>query len=304
MCSLTEGSLAAIPLTELGMRAFLWEFFVFGMKQARACLFAGLFFGLLLLSRHIPLFGLPRYDFLCLAAVAVQVVLLATRLESRDEALTLCAFHVLGLCLELFKTHPAVAAWSYPEEGFLKIGQVPLYSGFMYAAVASYMCQAWRILALELKDYPRYALSVPLSAAVYLNFFTNHFIVDLRWLLAAAVVAVFWRTRVRYRALGPVRTMPLLLSFALIGLFVWVAENICTYLGAWVYPEQRAAWQCVSVGKISSWVLLVIISFLIVADLKHVRARRQARPSAVPGPGTAGTRVAPALSSRLSPWLP
>jgi uncharacterized membrane protein YoaT (DUF817 family) len=253
------------------MRAFLWEFFVFGMKQARACLFAGIFFALLFLSRHIPLFGLPRYDFLFLTAVTVQALLVMARVETKDEVLTLCAFHALGLALEFF------ASWAYPEEGILKLGTVPLYSGFMYAAVASYMCQAWRILKLELEHYPPYVLSVPLSAAVYLNFFTHHFIVDLRWVLAAAVVAVFWRTRVRFQAASRVRHMPLLLSFILIGFFVWVAENISTFLGAWVYPEQRAGWQIVSTAKISSWALLVIISFLIVADLKFMRERRRAR---------------------------
>ena len=257
------------------MRVFLWEFFTFGLKQARSCLFAGLFFGLLFLSRHIPLFGLPRYDFLCLAAVGIQVLLLVTRLETKDEALTLCAFHALGIVLELFKTNPAVASWSYPEAGYLKIGTVPLYSGFMYAAVASYMCQAWRVLKLELEQYPPYFLSVPLSAAVYLNFFTEHFIPDLRWPLAVAVACVFWRTRVTFVATDKTRRMPLLASFGLIGLFVWVAENISTFFGAWVYPEQRAAWQMVSAGKISSWVLLVIVSFLIVADLKHMREKRR-----------------------------
>ena len=88
------------------MRAFLWEFFVFGLKEARACLFAGLFFGLLFLSHHLPLFGLPRYDFLCLAAVAIQVVLLVTRAGNPGRGPHLCAFHVLGVALELFKTSP------------------------------------------------------------------------------------------------------------------------------------------------------------------------------------------------------
>ncbi len=255
------------------MRAFLWEFLVFGLKQARACLFAVLFFGLLFLSRHVPLFGLPRYDFLCLAALGVQLLLVAARLETRDEVLTLCAFHILGVALELFKTHPGIAAWSYPEPGYLKIGNVPLYSGFMYAAVASYMCQAWRLLELDLEDFPPYLLSLPLSAAIYLNFFTHHFIADLRWVLAGAVLVIFRRTRVRFRVTEQVRKMPLLVSFTLIGLFVWLAENISTFLGAWVYPEQRLAWQMVSVAKISSWVLLVIVNFMLVADLKHVRQR-------------------------------
>jgi uncharacterized membrane protein YoaT (DUF817 family) len=253
------------------MGAFLWEFFLFGLKEARACIFAGVFLLLLLLSRHLPLFGLPRYDFLFLAALGIQVVLLASGLETKDEALVLSAFHLLGLVLELFKTQPSIGSWSYPEAGFFKIGRVPLYSGFMYAAVASYMCQAWRVLRLELEAYPPYWQSVPLALGVYLNFFTHHYVPDVRWILAAAIVFVFRRSRVHFTVWRRRRTMPLVLSFALIGFFIWVAENISTYLGAWVYAEQRAGWQVVSLGIISSWVLLVIVSFIIVADLKHAR---------------------------------
>ncbi len=253
------------------MAAFLWEFFLFGVKQARACLFAGSFLLLLFLSRHVPLFGLARYDFLFLAAVGIQILLLATRLETTEEALVLTAFHLLGLILELFKTHPSIGAWSYPEGGFFKIGTVPLYSGFMYAAVASYMCQAWRVLRLELEDYPPYWQSVPLALAIYGNFFTRHFVPDVRWLLVVAIVWVFRRSRVHYVPWRQRRTMPLVLSFVLIGFFVWIAENLSTYLGAWVYPNQRTTWHVVSVWIISSWILLVIVSFIIVADLKHVR---------------------------------
>lgn len=260
------------------MRALLWEFFLFGLKQARACIFAGSFFCLLFLSRHIPLFGLPRYDFLCLAALALQALLLATRLESKEEALVLCAFHAVGLLLELFKTHPGIGSWAYPEQAYLKVGTVPLYSGFMYAAVASYMCQAWRLLRLELDGYPPYWLSVPLALGIYANFFTHHFVPDVRWLLLAAVVVVFRRSRVHFVVWRQRRTMPLVLSFALIGFFIWVAENVSTYLGAWVYPEQSAAWRVVSFRIISSWFLLVIISFIIVADLKHVRRAGRERP--------------------------
>lgn len=255
------------------MAAFLWEFFLFGVKEARACIFAGSFLFLLLLSHHIPLFGLARYDFLFLAALGIQAVLLAARLETKDEALVLAAFHVLGLLLELFKTNPAIGSWSYPEEGFFKIGTVPLYSGFMYAAVASYMCQAWRVLDLELENYPSYWQSVPLAAGVYLNFFTRHFVPDVRWVLAAGIFFVFRRCRVHFTVWRQRRVMPLVMSFALIGFFIWVAENAATFLGAWAYPEQRSGWQVVSLRIISSWVLLAIVSFIIVADLKHVRAK-------------------------------
>ncbi len=253
------------------MLAFLWEFLLFGVKQARACLFAGLFLFLLLLSHRIPFFGLARYDFLFLAVLGLQVLLLAVRLETKEEALVLCVFHLLGLILELFKTHPAIGSWSYPEDGFFKIGTVPLYAGFMYAAVASYMCQAWRLLRLELHAYPSIWWTAPLGLAIYANFFTRHFVPDIRLVLVLAVLFVFRRTHVHFVAWEQQRTMPLVLSFLLIGFFVWVAENVSTYLGAWVYPEQQGGWRVVSLWIISSWVLLVIVSFILVANLKHIR---------------------------------
>lgn len=253
------------------MPHFLHDFFLFGFKQARACAFAVCFFSLLFLSRHLPLFGLYRYDFLCLAAIAVQALFLWTGLETWREALVLCLFHALGLGLELFKTHPAIGSWAYPEDGVLKLGWVPLYSGFMYAAVASYMCQAWPLLALRLERYPSYRFTIPLAVLIYANFFTHHWLPDVRWLLIAAVLLVFRRTRVYYHPGASPRMMPLALSFVLIGFFVWIAENVSTYLGAWVYPSQRAGWNLVSAHIFSSWSLLVIVSFIIVAELKHVR---------------------------------
>jgi uncharacterized membrane protein YoaT (DUF817 family) len=68
--------------------------------------------------------------------------------------------------------------------------------------------------------------------------------------------------------------MPLLCSFVLIGFFIWIAENISTFFGAWVYPNQGSFWQHVPTGKISSWSLLVVITIIIVADLKHIKQGR------------------------------
>ena len=48
------------------------EFLYFGLKQARACVFAGLFFVAMFLVPRSGLFGLPRYDLLLLIAVAIQ----------------------------------------------------------------------------------------------------------------------------------------------------------------------------------------------------------------------------------------
>lgn len=67
--------------------------------------------------------------------------------------------------------------------------------------------------------------------------------------------------------------MPIALSFVLIGFFIWIAENIATFFGAWKYPNQADAWSLVHIGKVSSWVLLVIVSFLIVATLKQVKGK-------------------------------
>ena len=252
-------------------RSLLAELFVFGFRQARACLFPAIFISILLLSNYVPLFGLARYDYIFIGAVLAQVALVALKIETRDEVLTLCAFHLLGIVLEVFKTNPAIGSWSYPEEGFFEVWDVPLYSGFMYASVASYMCQAWRLLDIELRNYPPYALSVPLSVGIYLNFFTHHFIPDFRWVLAIGVCAVFFRTRVLFTVTSRRRSIPLVLSFVLIGFFVWIAENVSTYFGAWTYPGQAGGWEVVSLQKISSWCLLVIVSFVIVADLKHVK---------------------------------
>jgi len=65
--------------------------------------------------------------------------------------------------------------------------------------------------------------------------------------------------------------MPVALSFVLIGFFIWIAENIATFFGAWQYPDQQQQWTMVHISKISSWLLLVIVSFLIVALLKHLK---------------------------------
>ncbi len=260
------------------MQKVLLEFWIFGLKQARASVFAGSFFVLLFISNHIPLFGLARYDFLFISAIAIQAILYLTKLETKDEVKVIFLFHLIGLVLELYKTSPSVGSWSYPEPGFLKIATVPLYSGFMYAAVGSYISQAWKIFKLELTNYTQYGLSIILCSLIYLNFFTHHYIYDFRWFLILAVFALFWQVRVFFTVTNVSRSMPLNLGFVLIAFFVWIAENISTYFGAWKYPDQIHTWGIVSPGKITSWFLMVIISFIIVAYLKHFK-KKQGKPS-------------------------
>lgn len=254
------------------MKSAIHELILFGLKEARACIFAGSFFVLLFLSNHIPLFGLARYDFLFLSAILLQVLLFATKVETWDEIKTIFLFHVVGTALELFKTHPSVGSWSYPEEAFFKIATVPLFSGFMYAAVGSYIAQAWRLLKLELTGLPPYWWVVTIGVAVYVNFFTNHFVQDMRFILLPIIFLSFWKTRVYFTVIeGKRRWMPLNIGLLLTAFFIWVAENISTFWGAWQYPNQIHAWDVVSTNKITSWFLMVIISFIIVAYLKHYK---------------------------------
>ena len=253
------------------IRTWAYEFFVFGLKEARACIFAGSFFLLLFISKYLPLGDIPRYDFLFVAAVLLQVILYLTKVETWDEVKTIFLFHIIGFALETFKTHPAVGSWSYPEPGFFTIGTVPLFAGFMYAAVGSYIAQAWRILKLELREVPPYSWMLVLCTLIYINFFTNYFIPDLRLLLIPAVFLLFARTTVSFTVIKEQRHMPLALAFCLIAFFIWIAENISTFYGAWQYPDQVHVWNVVSTNKITSWFLLVIISFIIVAYLKHYK---------------------------------
>lgn len=244
------------------------DFLLFVRIEAQCCLFAVAIFGGLALSKLLPL-PMPRYDFLLLYCLAVQALMLLTRVETFDEALVVGLFHVFGLALELFKTHHG--SWAYPEFAYTKFWGVPLYSGFMYAAVASYIVQAFRRLDLHFSEYPSWTANV-FALLLYVNFFTNAWIPDQRWGLAAALTALMWKTRVDFR-LGERRyAMPLVLSFALIGLFIWLAENIATWFGAWQYPQQREVWHGVHYSKISSWALLVILSFVLIARLKGLKA--------------------------------
>ncbi len=261
-------------MPKISLREAVWDFLMFGIKEARSCIFAGSFFALLFLSNHIPLFGLARYDFLFLSALALQILLYLTNVETWDEIKTIFLFHIIGTILEIYKTSAFVGSWSYPEEAFFKIATVPLFAGFMYAAVGSYIAQAWRLLKLELHNYPPYWATVALSTLIYSNFFTNAFLPDARLVLIPAVFVLFTYTSITFQPTTRRYSMPLTLGFCLTAFFIWIAENISTFWGAWQYPDQVHVWNVVSTNKITSWFLLVIISFIIVAYLKHVKGGR------------------------------
>ncbi len=254
----------------------IWFFFI---KELRSVIFAGSFLVLLFLSNYISIPGLYRYDFLFIGAVLIQVLLLAFKLETKDEAKNIILFHVIGLILEIYKTHPSVGSWSYPEAGYFKILNVPLYSGFMYAAIGSYVASAWKNLKMRLEHAPSYTLSLCLAILIYVNFFMNHFIQDIRYIaLFPLVFILYFKTKIYFTPHLNTYSMPVIVGFFLTGLFVWFAENIASFYGAWKYPDQLVTWNAVSVQKISSWFLMVIISFIIVSYLKHYKESNKIGP--------------------------
>jgi len=206
---------------------------------------------------------LARYDFLVLGAVAIQVAMLAFQLETLDEAKVILAFHVVGTVMELFKT--TAGSWIYPEPSLLRIGEVPLFSGFMYAAVGSYIARIWRIFDIRFDHYPPVWTTVVLATAIYVNFFAHHWIWDFRWLLFAATALLFLRTRFYFTPDRTRRWMPVLLGFLLVAMFIWIAENLGTWARAWIYPAQQGGWSPVSLAKLGSWYLLMIISVVLVS---------------------------------------
>lgn len=268
--------LEAIRL-EPGWRLYFFEFLLFGLKQAWACLFGGAMLALLLLTHFLYPEDAPlsRYDFLTLCAVAIQGAMLAFRLESWREAKVILVFHLAGTVMELFKT--AQGSWLYPEPAVLRIGNVPLFSGFMYAAVGSYIARVWRIFHFGFDHDPPPWTGMALAALIYVNFFAHHWLPDIRIALFVLTATLFWRTSVRFTVHREERAMPLLLGWALVALFIWFAENIGTFSNAWLYPAQREGWQLVSPAKFGSWYLLMILSFVLVAAVQRGELSRRDR---------------------------
>src|SRR5262245_28474106 len=247
----------------------LYEFVRFGIKQGWASLFGGLLLACLIGTHLFYPVGAPlaRYDFLVLAAVSIQAVMLAAKLETWEEAKVIFLFHVVGTAMEVFKT--SVGSWIYPEASLLRLGGVPLFTGFMYAAIGSYIARCWRLFDFRFSHHPPLGWVGLLAIGIYVNFFTHHYLMDARLGLFALTALLFARSFVYFKIWRVHRRMPLLAGFALVALFIWFAENIGTFTAAWIYPHQRQAWAFVASGKLGAWFLLMIISYALVAALNR-----------------------------------
>lgn len=256
------------PNNSTGVKRFILEFLFFGLINARSCLFAGFFFLALFLVPAKGIMGIPRLVF----AVTFQALLIRLKLETWDELKAICVFHLVGFMMELFKTSASISSWQYPDAAFTKLWEVPQFTGFMYAAVGSYIIQSWRFFKVRIEHYPPYWMATLVALAIYINFFSHHYIDDYRWYLTAFIFGLYARGTIFYTPLDQECRMPLLLAFILIGFFIWLAENFGTFFGIWQYPNQLGAWSVVHAGKWGAWSLLVVVTFTIVVHLKHIKA--------------------------------
>ena len=242
----------------------LWHFFIANLRSSYFGVFLLFIF---LLTEIVTVPYISRYDLIFLSAVGFQACALLFRFENLREFFVILLFHLLSTGMELFKTNPAISSWTYPgTQGVVFIlATVPLFTGFLYSAIGSYISRAFVFLKLSYENFPAYYHIWILAILIYLNFFTHHYIFDLRYLLFLYVFIIFWRTKVRFQVYRKERSMPFLLTVFLTSLFVWIAENVGTFTRIWLYPSQIEYWHFVSFNKIGSWFLLLILSFALVS---------------------------------------
>ena len=236
---------------------------VFILKQGWAALFGGVFLAALIITRLIwqDDWLLSRNDALVMIAVCVQALMLAFHLETWDEAKVIFLFHVTGTVMEVYKLH--VGSWDYPGSGMAEVFGVPLFTGFMYAAVGSYIARVIRGFRMQFAPYPPFWVTLILAGAIYANFFTHHFWVDIRLGLFVATVVIYARTRLWFDTGIRARWIPLPLAIFFAAILIWIAENVGTFTQTWVYAGQ-GTFDLVSLGKLGSWYLLLYVSFTTV----------------------------------------
>ena len=143
-----------------------------------------------------------------------------------------------GTRMEIFKTH--MGSWTYPEPALVRIDGVPLFTGFMYAAVGSYLARVIRIFDMRFTNYPRFVWTVLLSHRDLRQLLQPPLLPDMRWLLFAWTLLLFGRVRIYFTVDRVPRWMPLIVAGLLTAFFLWIAENVGTATGTWLYPGAGA----------------------------------------------------------------
>lgn len=243
------------------------ELYYFVQKNALAAIYGGALLCVILLTQYFTISGIARYDVIFISAILFQVILVVTKMESWKEVRVILLFHLVATVMELFKTSSGIGSWSYPlvEETFFKIATVPLFTGFLYSAVGSYISRVIRLMDMKFIYYPKQLYIGLIALAIYINFFTHHYVYDFRYIVFGFILILFWRTTIEYKVYQKIRKMNFIIAGFLAAFFIWLAENIASYSGAWLYPNQNHYWEMVSLHKVGSWFLLLIVSFLLVS---------------------------------------
>ena len=218
--------------------------------------------------------ALPRYDFLFIMAVLFQILLLVTRLETLQEVAVIMVFHAMAMVMEWFKTLDTIGSWQYPGQFYLGIAQVPLFVGFMYSAVGSALARGMRVFQMKLIHPPRLRWAVVLALLIYINFFSHHYMMNLRWPLLVVAIALYRKTTVQFTLYERVRAWPIVWAFTFVAGCLWLAENIATYAQVWVYPTQKNGWVMVDWDRMLAWYLLIQLSFTLVYALVNQKETR------------------------------
>jgi len=258
------------------MRVFAIELWYFFLANLRASYFGGFLLSIFLLTEIVSVPYITRYDVIFLSAVGFQICALLFQFEKPREFFVIILFHLLATGMELFKTHPEIGSWTYPgmEGVVFALWTVPLFSGFLYSAVGSYISRAFTFLKLSYENFPAYYHLWILALLTYVNFFTHHFVYDVRYFLFAYVFIIFFKTKVHFQVYEKVRSMSFVVTALLVAVFVWIAENVGTFTKIWLYPSQLQEWHFVSFGKLGSWFLLLILSFALVSIIYRDKLKR------------------------------
>lgn len=249
------------------MRQGILELAHFTLINIRASIFGIFLVGLLFATQYISVPYVSRYDVIFISALVFQACALVFKFEKPREFFVIFLFHIVATIMEFFKTSAAIGSWTYPEvnSAFFAVATVPLFAGFLYSAVGSYISRAITFMHLSYQDFPRYIHVWIVSALIYLNFFTHHFIYDFRYVILIYIFIIFYKTKVYFTVYQSRRHIPFLLSALLTSIFIWIAENAGTFTKVWLYPSQSVVWHIVSFGKLGSWFLLLILSFALVS---------------------------------------
>lgn len=176
---------------------------------------------------------------------------------------------------EALRTRLVRGRWSGYAFEFLAFG---IKQGWACLFGALMLARVWRLFDFRYDRFPPLWLQGLLALAVYVNFFTHHFTLDIRLGLFVASVLIYGPCVIWFRPDRVHRCMPLVLGLVLVALFIWFAENIGTFARAWAYPGQEAGWHMVSLAKLGAWYLLMIISFVLVAAVHRASGQRLRAP--------------------------